>query len=334
MDYILGIDQGGTKTIAAVCDIYGDILGTGVSGGACYVDTGLEYSMKMVEEAAGKALTSAGIEKQEVVMLAAGMTGADWPHEYPMFQKALAKTTGVSDVKVVNDCIPALRAGTEKNFGVILCAGSGMNAGVIDQAGNEFVYGYYIDDEDQGAFALGKKAVREAIASGVGLTPSTVLLEEVLKYFSLSNADDLLFQYVNGKLSMVAIKDFVPRLFAIAYEGDAVALGMIKDYGRRISRYAVAGIERFNMQNLDVEVVLSGSVFKNHNPVLIDSVTMHIHTSVPKAIIRNAEYEPVVGALIMGLECWDQGPIASDVRSNIKKSARLHGLNRLQERER
>jgi N-acetylglucosamine kinase-like BadF-type ATPase len=332
MKYILGIDQGGTKTIAIVSDMSGNILATGLSSGACYVGTGLEYSMKTVDEATNKAITWAGIDKKDIAILVAGMTGADWPHEYSMFREALAQTTGIKEIKVVNDCIPALRAGTEKNYGVVLCAGSGLNSAVIDNKGNEFVYGYYIENEDQGATALGEKAVRQAIASSVGLIPNTILLEEVLCYFGLTKADDLLFHYVNKKLSIDAIKDFTPQLFKIAHAGDPIALEIIKDFGKRISRYAVAGINRFNMQNLDVEVILSGSVFKNSNPVLVESVTLNIHASVPRAVIRNSIYEPVVGSVIIGLECLSNGDISNDIRVNIRNSTLTHNLHRLLER--
>ena len=39
--YILGLDVGGTKTFAAICDNVGNLLGTGKSGAGNFNDVGI-----------------------------------------------------------------------------------------------------------------------------------------------------------------------------------------------------------------------------------------------------------------------------------------------------
>ena len=46
-------------------------------------------------------------------------------------------------VVVKNDCFGGLRAGTDRPYGIVLAAGTGMNAAVITPSGEEWAYGYY-----------------------------------------------------------------------------------------------------------------------------------------------------------------------------------------------
>jgi hypothetical protein len=74
------------------------------------------------------------------------------------------------------------------------------------------------------------------------------------------------------------------------------------------------------MLNQEVEVVLSGSVFKGAGPLLVDVLTAHIHMAAPKARLVNACYEPVVGAALLGLEALNI-QINGSVKENIEKTA-------------
>jgi N-acetylglucosamine kinase-like BadF-type ATPase len=59
MSNIVGIDQGGTKTVVAVANEYGSILGVGYAEGACHSIQGMDIAMEYVRNATKKALDSA-----------------------------------------------------------------------------------------------------------------------------------------------------------------------------------------------------------------------------------------------------------------------------------
>ena len=77
MSYILGIDQGGSKTQAVITDETGQILGTGRSFGACHSVQGMQRAMDAVREAVDQAAEQSGIRLEEIAAAAGGMTGAD-----------------------------------------------------------------------------------------------------------------------------------------------------------------------------------------------------------------------------------------------------------------
>jgi N-acetylglucosamine kinase-like BadF-type ATPase len=159
MQYILGIDQGGTKTAAIIMNSEGTILGMGLSKGAYHTDDGIEYAMICVLEAVKIAVSVAKIELSKITILVAGMTGMDWPHESDLLKSALKETIGIENIEVYNDCIIAMYGGTTKECGAVLCAGTGLNAAVKRSSQDVFILGFYIEDDAQGGSALDRKSV-------------------------------------------------------------------------------------------------------------------------------------------------------------------------------
>jgi hypothetical protein len=56
------------------------------------------------------------------------------------------------------------------------------------------------------------------------------------------------------------------------------------------------------MRRDEFEVVMAGGVFKGSSPVLVDAMRTVIHRECPGARTVIPVFEPVVGALLMGLE--------------------------------
>ncbi|MGE5598014.1 MAG: N-acetylglucosamine kinase [Bacteroidota bacterium] len=328
MGYLLGIDQGGSKTAAAVADRDGRLLGVGYAGGACHTYDGLQRAMAMVVQAAAGALARAGLTASQIELVVAGMTGADWPEEYDLLRAALADTLGIGNVSVVNDCLIAMRGGTDLPYGAVLCAGSGLNAAVKSLDGRLFIFGYYVDDEDQGGTALGRRAIRAVVAAEAGLDPPTSLTRAVLRYFNLRTVEELLRNRVGGALAAKDIAGLAPLVIAEAGAGDPAAAGLIAEFGRSIARYAVAGLRRFAMLDMAVEVVLSGGVFKGGGSMLAGAVAAAIRAAAPKAVAIDARLEPVVGAVLMALDHVHGGTLERRVFDRVLAGSAVFGLVR------
>jgi len=325
MTCVLALDQGGTKTAALVADGAGRILGAGYSGGACHAIDGMPLAMAMVMAACRQALQQAGLSLEQVGLVVAGMTGADWPEEYPLLQGALRAAMGAADVTVVNDCIIAFRAGTDSPCGAVLCAGTGLNAAVISPAGESFIYGYYIDGDDNGGTALGRLALRAVYNAQSGIGLPTRLTQAVLAFYGAASVDGVMRRAVAGQLGEP--KALVPLLAGVVREGDPVAVGLVEAFGARLARYVVAGVARYGMLGATADVVLSGGVFKAGMPELRKAVARGIQAEAPGMTLVDARYEPVVGALLLGLDrlAGKSVPLASDA---VAQSVARFGLSR------
>ncbi|TJY43555.1 hypothetical protein E5161_06690 [Cohnella pontilimi] len=326
MEFLLGVDQGSTKTIAVVGDRNGNIFGIGYADGACHSSDGLDLAMSLVKQACDQAILQAGIAPSQVRLLVGGLTGADWDHEYPLLQDALIRTMGIPSVHVQNDCVIAQRAGTDAGHSVVLCAGTGFNAAVQMPDGGRFIFGYYVNDDDHGGYALGKAAVVAVCNAHAGIGPYTRLTDAILAYYGLSSVDDLLFRRIHQQLG--PYKLVAPVLFDIVSSGDEVARGIVENYGRSITRYALAGLRKIGDPELRTDVVLSGSIFKAKDRLLQKVIGETLAQQAPQAVLADALYEPVVGAYLLGLDRIHGAKYALR-NENLIASAGRFGLIRL-----
>lgn len=302
MEYIMGIDQGSSKTYVIIGDNAGTILGLGKSHGACHSSTGIEYAMDAVEDAMRQALLMAKVKLEKISVVFAGMTGLDWDFESKLLEDAIGRVTKVKKIAVVNDCIIALRAGSTQTYGAILCAGSGLNCAVRDMQGNEFVYGFYIEEGFQGGSGLGRAAVNAVLDAEIGLSVPTKLTEMLKKEFKCSSVDQLLLKKVSEEITMEDYLRLPILLEEAAHEGDQKSKQIWYEFGIRFGMYVALAAKRMNLNDTDMEVVLSGSIFKCREPELRQGVYDHLKKELPKARLVDARYEPIVGAYLMGLE--------------------------------
>src|ERR1700749_280650 len=106
--YSLGIDQGGTKTIAIVADDEGRILGKGISEGACHLFDGMPKAMAAVQSAATLALATAKVAARDLRAVSGGLAGANWPEEIVALETGLRALFPMENIRVYNDCIIAM----------------------------------------------------------------------------------------------------------------------------------------------------------------------------------------------------------------------------------
>ena len=161
----------------------------------------------------------------------------------------------------------------------------------------------------------------------IGFLPATLLTARVLAAFDLESVDGLLLAYQRGRLSR-PLKDICPILFATASQGDEVARNVISTFARDVSRYMLAGIRKYQLQETEIEIVLSGGVFKARSSLLLNTIASEIHQVAPKARMIEALYEPVVGAALLVLDEILGRPLPEAVMANCLTSAEKMELKR------
>lgn len=323
--FFLGVDQGSTKTLAIVIRHDGAILGKGLGFGACHFFDGMPKAMAAVQQAANEALSQAGISSLDLNAISAGMAGANFPEEFAALETGLSDLFHTKDVVVYNDCLPALRAGTANPFSGVISAGTGLNVALRGPSGVLIVYNNYIEELDQGAGALGRRMLHAVFQSEIGILPSTGLTQRVLGYFGMRNVLDLLLAYQRHQLTQ-PVKDLCPLLFEVASKADSVALDIIANFGISVSRYILAGIRRFKLQDQSLDLVLSGGVFKSRSPLLVETISREILQIAPGARVIPAQFEPVVGAALFTLDHYYKGVLTGSVLGSCRSTAEKHGL--------
>jgi N-acetylglucosamine kinase-like BadF-type ATPase len=326
MEYILGIDQGATKTLAAIADVKGNIIGVGYAEGGYHAVTGEEHAMGEIKKATARACQMAGIPDENWAVIGAGLTGADFDYEYPLLENALRKVLKSDHITVINDCIAAFHAGTWKKHGAIVCAGTGLNCGIKSPEGSEFIYGYAIEDQWQGGSSIGLKALWSVFDADTGMKQPTRLTERILDYYKVSNASILLEKHIRKELQG-HVKHLVPLVDECVMEGDACAIEIMTEFASMCAKYVIAGFKRFDMLSIESDLVLSGGIFKCKNDILYHVIKQNIHQEAPRVTVVDAKYEPVIGGVILGIEKL-YSKIGNEIQENIDETAKRFGLIR------
>ena len=327
--YFLGIDQGGTKTNAIVCDTHGRILGMGYDRGLAkvYFDDTEELYIKRIVNAANQACEIAGISLSDISAACAGLNGADWDFEYPILAQRLLRAVKVTDVIVLNDCMAALRGGSSQKECAVVCAGSGLNAAVRRADGKEFIYGYYVDSTYQGANALGTAALRKVMEASLSVCKETMLTELILNELGYGTAEQLMIDLSMGKYSL-ARKTLAPLLLRAFALGDEEAKDVVETFARGLAGYITAAMKRLDISGSALDIVFSGSVFKDVGTLVAQKIYDIISVSEPNVKMIHARYEPVCGAALTLLDREWSGELPEEVNAAFDENAIRYKLIR------
>lgn len=306
---LFAVDQGASKTQALLLTEDGSILSAATTGGACYFAVGVETAFQALLEAAEQVTSLAGKSLSDITSVYAGMAGANWPDEFAMLHEEWKKRFHVEHVTVSNDSIIALRAGSGRENGIVLCAGSAFNCAVQVDGRAEEVLNNYVEGNDQGGTALGDRTLQAVFESRLGIREETVLTGRLLEYFGYDDVTALLLGR-DRKTLRHQRRTVVPILLKAAEENDRVALDVVSEFSRSVSRYATSSLRRYGLVGKDCDVVLSGGVFKAETPLFFETIASEVHCVSQQARVVNAEFEPVVGAALLGLREIGAAPSA------------------------
>jgi N-acetylglucosamine kinase-like BadF-type ATPase len=300
--YFLGIDIGATKCHALVANDNGEVLGFGETGPGNWETVGWERTRQVFHEITDMALESAKISKNQIAGAGFGIAGYDWPEDLEPHQEIVDSLNLPSPTYLTNDTIIGLVAGAAEGWGIVISAGTSNNCRGRDKNGKE---GYLTGSGEMfaeygGASQIVRKAL-QSISLGWSLRgPETRLTGAFIGNTGAKDATDLLAGLIRGRYQMSAAD--APIVFAVAEGGDAVAQRIIQWAGQELGDLAIGIIRQLGFSEIKFEVILAGSLFKG-GVKLINALQETIHAVAPYAQFIHLKAPPVVGGVLLGMEC-------------------------------
>jgi len=298
--YVVGVDGGTTKTIALVADLQGHILGWGRGGNSNWQGPDIEKPMSVVIKCVQSAALQAKLKRGEIAVGVFCLAGADWPEDHERRECFLSSAGIAKRVIVKNDAFAGLRAGTARRYGIVVVAGTGTNTAVIAPDGREWAFGYYVTYG--GGSDIGWEAFEACLRENDGRGTKTLLTPMALRRLGFPTVEAMLRARIAGELSSRQIGSLCPLVFEAAYAGDQVAADILVKQGLALAEYVTAIVRRFDMADLEFDVVLSGSVFKGKGALLVDTIMQAVHRVAPRACIVRAQLEPAIGAVLLAYD--------------------------------
>ena len=305
MRYYLGVDAGGTKTFCLIGDEEGRIRGFGRAGSGNYETDGVGPAAIENRRAVAEALKDAGLTLGDISGIGMGIAGADLPEDYDMLEREIyTPLFGTTRRVFRNDSMAGLRGGTRKPYGIVIACGTGCVCAGVNPAGGHARVGGFGDafgDIVSGS-SLGVSGLQAVWQARDGIIPPTLLTQQFVQRSGCKDVEDLFHKLYRGQIGAAELQPMARLVFDAALDGDAAACDILEWGGRYLGAMVNAVATALDMRREKFDVVMAGSVFKGSSPVLVDAMRTVIHRVCPEAQTAMPIFEPVVGALLMGME--------------------------------
>jgi len=308
--YVMGVDGGATKTLAAVLDLREQKLHLGHGGPSNEDAVGADAAVRALLKAADEAVQSAGIEAGELGGAVLAIAGTD--------TEDVARN--VRDARtdawlVVNDVVAAWATATGGGPGVAAIAGTGSNVFGVGGEGKDTRawrvggWGHLLGDEGSG-YWLGVQSIKAALRDRERSGPETALSEAAMAFFDAPSVEAVAACVYSKPLTKGEIAAFAIETAKLAEQGDAVACELYRRGARELAEQIVAVIRQIGLDGdsgeHDFPVGLIGSAFKAGR-VFVEPLTSVIHECAPGARVGAVELAPVGGSLLLAARACGNG---------------------------
>ncbi|MFO7167276.1 MAG: BadF/BadG/BcrA/BcrD ATPase family protein [Chloroflexota bacterium] len=260
---VLGVDGGGSKTVALLADGDGKVIGRGTGGGANVRALGMAAAGAAIEAAIDRAFAAAGIARRPCDAICLGLAGAGRPAERALVEAWAAERELAERALVRDDAALVLAAGCPAGWGVAVICGTGSIAvgrapdGRLARAGG---WGYLLGDEGSGR-DIALAGLRAACRAADGRGPQTALLPMVLERWGLSRPEELIARAYEGD-QRALLEAMPPLVGRAAAEGDGPALAILEAAGVELATAAAAVAARLGLEP-PLPLALAGAVLLN-----------------------------------------------------------------------
>lgn len=292
--FVMGVDGGATKTLAAVLDLDERALHLGHGGPSNQDAVGAEAAVQALLHAADEALRQAGVTEDQLGAAVVAIAGTDT-------DSVRAHVLGARNCSwiVVNDVVGAWATATGTGPGVAVISGTGSNVLGVGPRGpwRAGGWGHILGDEGSG-YWLGVESIKAALADRESSGPPTALSDALVSFFGTDSVEALAALVYTKPLTKGEIAAFAVQTGKLAEGGDAVARGLYERGARELARQARAVIEATGLARDSFPVGLIGSVFRI-GALLTEPLAAAVHEVAPNAHVAAVEMQPVGGSLLL-----------------------------------
>jgi glucosamine kinase len=290
--YLLGVDGGATKTLAAVLDLQEGVLHVGHAGPSNEDAVGSEAAVGALLGAADEAIEAAGIERGEIgaAVLAIAGTSTD------SIAANLRKTRDDGWI-VVNDVVGAWATVNAGSPAVAAIAGTGSNVFGVGPDGRSWRtggWGHLLGDEGSG-YWLGNESIRAALRDRDGSGPPTKLGEVACAFFGVDDIEALVTLVYSKPLTKGEIAAMAIETGNLADQGDEVARGLYERGADLLGGQIATVIGQTGLTGR-FSVGLIGSAYRA-GEIFLGPLRSRIAEGSPEAEMTRVEMAPVGGSL-------------------------------------
>lgn len=268
MQYLIGIDGGGSHTEGMLCRADGTAILRTVGGPSSVSGTELSVAIENILSVV-KALLAALPEGGSVKTLYAGISGCGIEKDKIIYQRRLAAALPmIASVHVGSDVFsPAYAAGYSTEMVTAIC-GTGSIAYAVTEGRTLRVDGYgHLLGDDAGGFAIGRQVFNAVLRYEDGRGAPTALADLLYEKTGKTASAQATAVSEAGKSAVAA---FAPLAFAGKDRGDPVATAILGRAAAELAEIVRAAAR--HMKRSPVPVITGGSLFAADGAYLLRRV--------------------------------------------------------------
>lgn len=306
MNYYLGIDGGGSKSKAVLCDKNLEILSTFQAGPSNFLKVGLKDAAKEIMSLISAATHDLKGSQQNLAVVI-GTAGAGRKENVEDFTEALNKEAmkkriGLKNIFITGDINITLHGAFEENEGLILIVGTGSiiygktkNGSEIRKGG----FGRLIGDEGSG-YSIGKRTINFLSRSFDGRIIPTPFFDFLTERLNISDSPSLINSIYKNNYEISQ---------AAALTIEAAELGMreaeqiLSEESDELIVLIGSSLNEFSSKS--IKLCLSGGLIEQENfyrNMLIEKINKYF----PQVKLTEPKYSPEFGAVLMAKELFGE----------------------------
>jgi N-acetylglucosamine kinase-like BadF-type ATPase len=296
-EYLLGLDTGMSKTVAALSDLTGRIVAEERGDGMTLHGAPTEDQLAILGDVVSRACAAAGIGRHELAHVAAGVSGVDFEKQWEAQHDAFCRGLGLepATTSLVNDAVVALWGATKAERSMIVQQGSAYTSAYRTAAGLERVF----DPFDYARlFDIRRESLARVVRMLDGRAPMSPFAARFLEHFGVRDLDGL-----NESLSHRS-GDGWRRLSTIAgvvsaswREGDPAATEMLESLAADLV-VTVRAMEG-HLGRGPFEAAFGGGVLAHLGTAFLELMSARVASACPQAEVVAVTLAPERGALVM-----------------------------------
>ncbi len=303
MNYVLGIDGGGTKTVCILMDNTHQVIGRSEAGPSNYQSIGIESSLKVIETAIEEVVKNTG--NLPIAAVCLGLAGVGRVTDIELFKGLIQELPIIRQLQpltimIGNDAEIALFAGIGDDVGIVVAVGTGSvvfgrnHQGITKRVGG---WGYILGDEGS-AYHIALSGMQAALKSYDGREIATSLIDGFKQHLNLTSIEDLVPVIYQQGWKVKEIAALAPVVDLAAATGDPIANKIIDNTVQEfVTSTSTVMQSIFNSESI-VEVVTTGSVWRGQSKIH-QKFTESITENFPLIKVIYPRYEPAFGACLL-----------------------------------
>lgn len=269
---VLGIDGGGTKTVAwleqAGPGEQLSILGRGRAGTTNVMAVGLSEATANLQASIQQAWDDASLSPRSVDSAVFALSGAGLESVQQQIARWVEEQEVASRLTIVHDAQAVLAAGTPEGNGVALISGTGSVAMGTNTQGETITtggWGFWYGDEGS-AFSLGQAALRAVAHAYDGRGAETSLTPALLKRVGVDNPRQLLAALASENQTRYAMAGLAREVSLVAEANDEVAMNLVEEAASALASLVATTAEKLSLGS-SFPLALAGGVLCGSEPV-------------------------------------------------------------------